>query len=463
MNNEEGGGSSSGPPLPTAPLHDALGADFAAQDFDPVRDLARHPKHDYVLATLNNTLTVLTRHPEWREVIAYDEFSGRIMKRKPPPFAVSETGEWTDFDDVRTQSWISKNLGFEPKKQTLLDAVLLAADHGRYHEVRQYLHGLTWDRTERVNTWLVEYLGAGAFFEKSDSEAQKHRKELTNQYLMEAGRMWLLAAVARVFRPGCKMDYVLILEGEQQIGKSTALSILGGDWFTDASFKIGDKDALQLIRGKWIVELQELDSFNRAESSAAKAFFSQYIDRYRASYGHRPTDVPRQCVFAGTVNHETYFKDDTGNRRYWPVRCSAINLDRLRKDRDQLWAEATARFLKGERWEPGSAQRELFEQEQEARYVGDAWEPVIRKWIRENSYRRVTTSEGLQSALHLDKSKWTRQEEQRVGSILRRMGWKRKRETDGDRQWYFEAPSDAVEIGPTVPPRPTAGGTEKAA
>jgi putative DNA primase/helicase len=435
-----------------------IAAQFAATDFDAERDLSKHPKLGYVLGNLNNTLAVLSRHPAWRGVIAYDEFSGRIMKRKPPPFAVAELGEWTDFDDVRAQSWIHRELGFEPKKQTLIDAVLLAADGGRYHEVKAYLDDLVWDGKPRVNTWLVEYFDAGVAPIGTDDPEERHRKDLTNQYLMEAGRMWLLSAVARVYKPGCKADYVLILEGEQQIGKSTALAILGGEWFTDATFKIGDKDALQLIRGKWIIELQELDSFNRAESSAAKAFFSQYIDRYRASYGKRPIDVPRQCVFSGTVNHDTYFKDDSGNRRYWPVRCNKIDLDALKLDRDQLWAEAVARFKAKERWEPSPTQRELFEQEQEARYVGDAWEPVIRRWMAEQSCRTVTTDEVLSNALHLDKSKWTRQEQQRIGSILRRLGWKRKRQPGGDRGWFFVAPEDKVR--PNVPPRPTTGGTE---
>ncbi len=455
--NEENAGSGSEPnSKKTLSPHEALGADFAAQDFVPERDLTRHPKYDYVLPTLNNAMAVITRHDAWRGVIAYDEFSGRIMKRKQPPFSVRELGEWTDFDDVRTQSWIAKEMGFEPKKQTLIDAVLLAADRQRYHEVREYLNGLTWDKKPRVETWLVEYLDAGPAIEKDDSPDDKHRKENTFKYVMEAGRMWLIAAVARIFVPGVKADYVLILEGDQQIGKSTTLAILGGEWFTDASLRLGDKDALQLLRGKWIVELPELDSFNRAETSVAKAFFSQSIDRYRASYGRRPVDIPRQCVFGGTVNHDTYFKDDTGNRRYWPVRVRKADLEGLRRDRDQLWAEAVALYRKGESWQPAPEQRQLFEAEQEARYVGDAWEAVVRKWIKESFSKTVTTDEVLSSALHLDKSKWTRQEQQRIGSILRRMGWKRKREPNGGRGWYYVAPPDER---PNVPPSKTTGRT----
>lgn len=457
----DGSGSA---PQPSPP--DEIAAAFASVDWNPERDLAcDNEKRPY--KTLNNTLAVLTRHPEWRGVIAYDEFSGRIMKRRAPPFAVKDSGEWTDFDDVRAISWIAKHCRFEPKRQTLTDAVLLAADHLRYHEVREYLDSLKWDKRSRLNLWLIEYLDAGEHFEASDSEEDKKRKELTNQYVMAVGRMWLLAAVARIYRPGCKADNVIILEGQQWIGKSSTFAVLGGEWFTDATIRIGDKDALQLIRGKWIVELPELDSLNKSEASAIKAFFSVSVDRYRQSYGRRPMDVPRQCVFAGTVNHETYLKDDTGNRRFWPVFCRGANLEALRNDRDQLWAEAVALFKAGESWEPAPAQRELFEQEQEARYVGDAWEPVVKRWLtRETSNVRVTMTELLTEAIKIDRTKWTRQETARVGSIMRRLGWRRKREPGGEREWYYLRPDhkgEIVRLGvavPAVPPSSHRGGTD---
>lgn len=431
-------------PPPTSGPPDEIGADFNAQDFNPGRDLAQHTKTGIYLPTLANTVAVLTRHPEWRDVIGYDAFSGRIMKRKPPPFPRGEPGEWSDFDDVHTQLWIEDKFGFEPKKQTLMDAVLATADRGRYHEVRQYLDGLIWDGTKRVDYWLFEYLDAGAIFETLDTPEEKHRKDLTNSYIEATGRMWMLSAVARIYKPGCRADHVLILEGAQYIGKSSALAVLGGEWFTDAALRIGDKEALQLIRGKWIVELPELDSFNRAESSASKAFFSQFVDRYRASYGRRPADVARQCVFAGTVNHEVYLKDDTGNRRYWPVLCRKVDLDGLRRDRDQLWAEAVHRFKAGEPWAPAPGQIELFEAEQEQRFVGDAWEPVIRKKLKEMNAESTSTDEVLADCLHLDKSKWTRTEQTRVGSILRRMGWQRRRGPNGVREWRYYRPSEPL-------------------
>lgn len=417
---------------------DDLQAQFEAVAFDPDRDLAKG-KDGRPFKSLNNTVAVLSKCPDWSGVIAFDEFSGRIVKLKPPPFDYgAELGEWTDLDDVRAQSWIARRFGFEPLKGIMVDAVRLAADQNRIHEVRTYLRGLTWDKTPRLDTWLVEYLGAGAFYEKDDSDEEKKRKDATNLYLRSVGSLWMLSAVARIMSPGCKADYVLILEGPQQTGKSSTLAILGGAWFTDAAIKIGDKDALQILRGKWIIELPELDALGRSEASAQKAFLSVSVDRYRASYGVRPIDVPRQCVFGGTVNHEQYFKDDSGNRRFWPVETRGADLARLREDRDQLWAEAVARYDAGESWEPNPELKAAFDQEQEKRYIGDAWETVILKWLGENLSRdRLSTADIFGEVLHIERTRWSRPEQMRVGSILRRLGWSRKRDAGG---WYYLAP-----------------------
>lgn len=149
----------------------------------------------------------------------------------------------------------------------------------------------------------------------------------------------------------------------------------------DTPFTLGDKDAFQAIRGKWIVELGELDSFNKAESTKAKQFFSASIDTYRESYGRRTSDVPRQCVFAGTTNQDEYLKDATGNRRYWPVACVKVDLEALRRVRDQLWAEAMFCYQAGDIWWVTREEEELFTAEQEERFVVDEWEGPILDWL----------------------------------------------------------------------------------
>ena len=176
---------------------------------------------------------------------------------------------------------------------------------------------------------------------------------------------------------------MLILEGPQGAKKSTALAVLAGDgWFTDELAEIGSKDAALQMRGVWIIEIAELDAIGRAEVSRIKAFLSRTVDRYRPPYDRYVVDVPRQCVFAGSVNPDTYLRDETGNRRFWPVRCGRIDLDALRRDRDQLWAEAVVRYREGAIW--WIDDRDLIAAanvEQEARVHPDAWHALIERWL----------------------------------------------------------------------------------
>lgn len=430
MKNDE----QTGLPQPSQrPALNVIAADFAAAD--KWRDALSRTDRGAIQPTLRNVVEILRRDTEWDGVIGYDEFSGRCMKRKPPPFSVADVGEWSDLDDSRLRLWLSQKYGFEPKREVIMDAVHLCADGNRFHQVRGWLRALKWDGQPRLAYWLAAYLGAEP-----------------SPYTQAVARKWLIASVARIMRPGCKADNVLILEGAQGLGKSTALAILGGDYFTDAPFKLGDKEGFQIIRGRWIVELSELDSFNKAESSSAKLFFSQYVDRYRDPWGKRPSDVPRQCVFAGSVNHDTYLKDDTGNRRYWPVKCTRADLVDLRADRDQLFAEAVAAYDAGERWDVLPEERPMFEAEQEQRYVGDAWETRINSWLEDGDEAgvkrdRVTMAQVLSGALHLDSSKWTRAEQIRAGTVMRRLGWVRRRErieNGGNRlEWVYIRPVEA--------------------
>src|SRR5262249_42604988 len=150
---------------------------------------------------------------------------------------------------------------------------------------------------------------------------------------------FLISAVARIYEPGCQADHIIILESDQGEGKSTALRIMGDPFFTDDLAELGTKDASLATAGVWIIELSELDAMTRADRSRIKSFVSRRVDRYRPVYGRRLVETKRQCVFAGSVNDSEYLKDDTGARRFWPVRCGRIDLDGIRRDKDQLWAE----------------------------------------------------------------------------------------------------------------------------
>lgn len=385
-----------------------------------------------LLPVVDNVVSILLNDDRWCEVIALDEFSGLVMKTKAPPFDRGEVGEWMDIDDARLELWLAGVYGVRNMRSEAINkAVLLAADANRFHAVRDYLRGQKWDRSPRLRYWLAAYMGAA----ESD-------------YTAAVGTKWMVGAVARAFRPGCKMDNVLILEGEQGRMKSTALKTLFDPWFTDAQFEIGSTDGLQIIRGMWCVELAELDGFNRAEAARSKAFFTRTVDRYRNPYGRKPVNVARQGVFAGSVNHATYLKDDTGNRRYWPVTIGEIALEELRADRDQLWAEAVHLFEAGTEWWVRAAERELYEGEQDARYIGDAWETRIRSWLDRPDAggvrpERVTIAELMRHALSLEPGKWTLADQQRVGRIMARVGWPRKRSSAGSREWEYVRPEAA--------------------
>lgn len=384
-----------------------------------------------------NVQLILGNDERWAGVIAFDAFSTKIMKRRTPVYG-GQAGEWTDLDDSRVIVWLAEQYNLRVKASSVVEAVSVVASDNPYHPVREHLLGLVWDGVPRLHYWLTMVFGVPS-----------------SDYSSKVGRRWMISAVARVTTPGCKADGVLILEGAQGAGKSTALAILGGDWFMDTPLNLGDKDCYQAIRGKWIIELGELDAFNKADTTRAKQFFSASTDTYRESYGRRVIDVPRQCVFAGTTNQDEYLKDSTGNRRYWPVFCSKVDLDLLREIREQLWAEAVVLFRQGVRWWVNRDESEQFAAEQDARYAVDAWEHVILGWLEDVAVGEMVTSDMvLSGALKLDFGHWGKPEQMRVGQIMHRLGWKRERmnplKKSGIRPWGYRRPASWGAAQPAV-------------
>lgn len=377
-----------------------------------------------------NISKILQFDSAWRGVVGWDQFSLKLMKLRKPPFDVAETGEWADRDDTKTAVWLSDHYGFQPTTSVVAEAVTVAAEQNTFHPVKDYLSALKWDGKQRVNRWLITYMGAAA-----------------TPYNELVSECWMIGAIARIMKPGCKMDNVMIFEGGQGKGKSTALGIIGGEWFTDTPFELGSKDGFLAMRGKWIIELAELDSFNRAESTRAKHFFAASVDTYREPYGRRTVDVPRQCIFAGSTNSDEYLKDDTGNRRYWPVTIGDINHSKLREDRDQLLAEAVDMYKRGyEWWFP--ANLDFVTEEQEQRYVSDAWEIQIIEYLDDKKKQHnpgspipfcASVGEILSNALGIKPGDWERKHQMRVSSILKRLKMIRKQITNhrGLREWVY--------------------------
>lgn len=370
-------------------------------------------KQGAVTGALKNINHILQNDPAWAGVIGYDEFSYRIMKLKPPPWPGAETGEWNDFDGINLRLWLSNTYGVAARANDADDGVLAASLMHKFHPVRDYLHSLEWDGIERVDYWMPHYLDTPG-----------------TDYDRAIGRKFLIAAVARVMQPGCKMDYVLILESLQGIKKSTVLSTLANPWFSDTHFELGSKDGYQQMQGVWLYELAELDSFNKAESTRAKQFFGSQQDRFRAAYGRRVQDFARQCVFIGTTNLSSYLKDPTGNRRYWPVCCGQVDIAALSRDRDQLWAEACLLYQQGENWWPSDTEDELFREEQEKRFQVDVWEDLIFNYLNDperEAQNTFTGAEIFEKALRLEPSQMKHPEITRLGQIMHRLNWLKSR------------------------------------
>jgi predicted P-loop ATPase len=277
-------------------------------------------------------MILISSMPELAGNIAYNEFSNNITIVGDVPFLpATRTGtEWRNGDDASLTGWLQVQR-FNMSIANIKASILPASRYFTFNPVKEYLEGLQWDNKQRIGAWLTTYLSVEA-----------------SEYSMAVGKRWLISAVSRILDPGCQADCMLVLEGDQGIRKSTAMRILGGEYFTDELAGLGTKDSSQQLQGAWIIEMSELDTLTKSEAAEAKAFISRRVDRFRPPYGSVVEKFPRQCIFCGTVNQDTYFKDETGGRRFWPVKCSLIDVEQLAQDRDQIWAEAVECYKRGD-------------------------------------------------------------------------------------------------------------------
>ncbi len=270
--------------------------------------------------------------------------------------------------------------------------------------MRDYLDGLCWDGEKRLDSWLSTHLGAEA-----------------SVYVSGIGKLFMIAMVARIYSPGCKADYMLVLEGPQGVGKSTACGLLGGRWYSDSlpDIRLG-KDASQHLNGKWLIEVAELSALDKAEAAALKAFITRNEERYRPSYGRKEVIEPRQCVFIGTTNKQVYLRDETGGRRFWPVKVGRVNIESLAQNRDQLFAEAVQLYKDGANWWPDrNFEMNHILPEQDARYEADAWEQAISEWLATQPVGEpVTVLSVARHALFMDPHRIGTADQRRISAAL---------------------------------------------
>lgn len=352
-----------------------------------------------------------------RDVFRKDEFANTEVYGCDTPWGGVKGAELKDVDTVRIKAWLARAWRIEPPNDKIIEAVTKIADDNRFHPVRDYLDGLEWDGVPRLDTWLKDY----------------HKAVGPEPYLSTVSRKVLCAMVARIYRPGIKFDYVLILEGLQGSRKSTALRTLAGDaWFTDAALDLKNKDAALGLRSKWVFELGELGVVAHSDVRALKAFITQQVDYVRAPYGRRHESHARQCVFIGSTNDEEYLKDVTGNRRFWPVNVGNCDVEALANNRDQLFAEAVVQYGLGENlWIEDAQVEAQASEEQGARVFQDAWVERISQFLNSpdpnfplsnfSTWDLFDTFGPLNNCSHL------RSEQMRVGDILRGLGYKKKR------------------------------------
>jgi predicted P-loop ATPase len=386
---------------------------------------------------------VLRAEPLFAGKFAFDQLGGCTVVRQALPWDENAQvpRDWDEYDDGALTEWFQRN---EIMTDTGLvrSCVEIIAKENKFHPVLEYLYSLIWDGENRLDEWAIKYLGC------TDTE-----------FVRAISSKWMISAVARVEQPGCKADCALVLEGVQDLGKSTVFRILGQPWFTDEIAALGTKDAAEQVRGIWLIELAELDALTRAaDVAAAKAFMSRQIDRFRPAYGHRVVKYRRQCVFGGTVNGSSWQRDETGGRRWWPLACTRIDLDGLALVRDQLWAEAHTRYISGEPWwleKTNEAVLEAAREEQDRRHETDAWESLVLNYLAEQAEAPatlknlkedgITIADVMIDGLYIQRADIRRDQQMRVGGILRTNGWARRRTRNkktGVPEWRYVAPAD---------------------
>ncbi len=403
-------------------------------------------------ATAFNLMLILEHDEHLSGLFWLDEFGNRIVLDRVPPWTGGTRDEFTEVDALELAAWLGDPARYEIATgiDLVLQCVEAIARRRKRHTVREYLESLKWDGVKRVERMFVELFGA----EES-------------AYVLGAAPCFMVSAVSRILwtdpsqpTKGSKVDFMVVLEGGQGAGKTTAvLELFTAGWYAEAMESPAHKDFYQTLRGRWVIEIGEMDSFSKADVSKVKQAITIRFDTYRPSYGRTARSFRRECVFVGTTNKDDYLRDETGARRFLPVKVGdSVSVRDVVAQREQLWAEAVQLYRDGFKWWalPPGAQRE-----QDARFSEDVWTQRIMRWVHGHAdpkaYEQLALSERDKSgapleftiaevcsfALHLDARGQDRAAATRVGSILLRLGCRKHRPTRfGERVWAYYLPDE---------------------
>ena len=343
-----------------------------------------------------NVTRVLTS--DFEDKVWFDDFYGKIFTTINGPIE-----PWSDEHMYNLTLMIQAMYGIKDISSSLVDAGVFAfAYQRRRNDPLDWMKTISWDGTLRVENFFSQYMGA------KDSA-----------YTQAVSKNFWISMIARVYEPGCKSDAMVVLEGKQGTYKSTALKIIAGRWFATTNTSPNDKDFFLQLRGALIMEIEELDSFSKVEINTIKKTMSTQVDRYRAPYGKRVEEHPRRSVFVGTTNKDDYLMDETGARRFWPVLTGKINLEDIRRDREQLFAEAIHLYKSGHKWH--EVPREEAALEQARRYNDDIWTDAVFDYI--SGRAEVTAAEIAVHCLKIDMGHSDNRAKQRIVKILKIAGF----------------------------------------
>ncbi len=355
--------------------------------------------------------------------LSYDEFSRHLIIEGPDalPKRRLEDKEFTEI-----YLMIAREFNFRASVEFFKMIIDNECHTHTFHPVREYFDSLKWDGKPRIDAWLITYGQA-----------------VDNPFTRAVSALSLIAAVRRIRQPGCKFDEIVVLESEQGFNKSSALAALATrpEWFTDSMpLNAADKEMIEALSGKWIVESPELKGMRRSDVEHHKATLSRQVDRARLSYGRYTTEVPRQCIFFGTTNADSYLRDTTGNRRFWPIKVKVMDVAGIIRDCNQLWAEAAAREEAGESIRLNPDLYGYAALEQQRRTVDDPWESLIEQELAPYKDGGKILGVDMWNIVSVPIGQRTQEHNARLGDAMRKLGWERKKTRfvkGSDTQWGY--------------------------